>query len=54
MNCGLRTRDLCKGIITTQPPIVRRESAGEDLTVDGLHFAPEVRSWPLLPHSKNI
>jgi Cu/Ag efflux protein CusF len=26
---------------------------GEDLTVDGLHFAPEVLSWPLLPRSRN-
>ena len=25
----------------------------EDLTVDGLHFAPEVMSWPLLPRSRN-
>src|SRR6266704_4667548 len=51
-NCGWRMKGLCWVYSHAACP-----SYGEslqDLTVDGLRFAPEVRSWPLLPHSKNI
>lgn len=47
----LRMEDLC-WVYDQAAAIVRREFAGK-LIVDGLHFAPEVMSWPLLPRSKN-
>jgi hypothetical protein len=52
INCSLRMEDLC-WVYNHAAAHRMARVCSEDVTVDGLHFAPEVMSWPLLPRSRN-
>jgi Ala-tRNA(Pro) deacylase len=51
-NCSWRMEDLC-WVYNHAAAHRTARVCRDDLTVDGLHIAPEVTSCPLLPHSRD-